>query len=220
MLRYARQSRQEYKVTDDMRRTKEESLNTREALLDAAEALFAEQGVSRTSLQQIAERAGLTRGAVYWHFADKAALFNAMMERTTLPLEEAVRAMDNAPEPPLEVLRRMAHHALERIAHDPRTRRVFDIATHKVEYVDELSAVRDRQLRIHGLCQGHIHGCFARAQALGHIRPDIDCEVAAMTHHAQIDGLIQVWMLAPERFDLVQMGLRSVDLFFDGLRVR
>jgi len=203
-----------------MRRTKEESLNTREALLDAAEALFAEQGVSRTSLQQIAERAGLTRGAVYWHFADKASLFNAMMERTTLPLEEAVRAMDNAPEPPLEVLRRMAHNALERIAHDPRTRRVFDIATHKVEYVDELSAVRDRHLRIHGLCQGHIHSCFERAQALGHIRPDIDCEVAAMTHHAQIDGLIQVWMLAPERFDLVQMGLRSVDLFFDGLRVR
>lgn len=203
-----------------MRRTKEESLNTREALLDAAEALFAEQGVSRTSLQQIAERAGLTRGAVYWHFADKAALFNAMMERTTLPLEEAVRAMDNAPEPPLEVLRRMAHNALERIAHDPRTRRVFDIATHKVEYVDELSAVRDRHLRIHGLCQSHIHACFERAMALGHIRADIDCEVAAMTHHAQLDGLIQVWMLAPERFDLVQMGLLSVDLFFDGLRVR
>lgn len=203
-----------------MRRTKEESLNTREALLDAAEALFAEQGVSRTSLQQIAERAGLTRGAVYWHFADKAALFNAMMERTTLPLEEAVRAMDNAPEPPLDVLRRMAHNALERIAHDPRTRRVFDIATHKVEYVSELSAVRDRRLHVHGVCQSHVHACFVRAQALGHIRPDIDCALAAMTHHAQIDGLIQVWMLAPERFDLVQMGLRSVDLFFDGLRVR
>lgn len=216
----ARQSRQHRKVTDGMRRTKEEALHTREALLDAAETLFAEQGVSRTSLQQIAERAGVTRGAVYWHFEDKATLFNAMMERTTLPLEDAVRAMDNAPEPPLEVLRRMAHTALQRIAHDPRTRRVFDIATHKVEYVSELSAVRDRHLRIHGLCQGHIHSCFKRAQALGHIRPDVDCEVAAFTHHAQIDGLIQVWMLAPEQFDLVDMGLRSVDLFFDGLRMR
>lgn len=200
-----------------MRRTKEDSLHTRETLLDAAETLFSRQGVSRTSLQQIAEQAGVTRGAVYWHFADKAALFNAMMDRTTLPLEEAVQAMDTAPQPPLDVLRHMAQTALTRIAHDPRTRRVFNIATHKVEYVDELSAVRDRHLRIHGMCQGHIRACFERAQALGHILPTIDCEVAAMTHHAQIDGLIQRWMLAPDSFDLVDMGLRSIDLLFNGL---
>lgn len=203
-----------------MRRTKEAALHTREALLDAAEALFAEQGVSRTTLQQIAERAGLTRGAVYWHFEDKAALFNAMMSRTTLPMEEALQGMGEAPEPPLDVLRRLAEDALRRIAHDPRTRRVFEIATHKVEYVDELAAVRDRHLQVQTGCQAHILDCFRRAQALGHIRPDVDCAVAALAHHAQIDGLIQMWMLHPARFDLVEMGLRSLDLFIEGLRAR
>src|SRR5687767_13839262 len=74
------------------RRTKEEALATRHRLLDAAELLFQAQGVSQTSLQQIAQQAGATRGAIYWHFKDKADLFNAMMERVILPLEAGPRA--------------------------------------------------------------------------------------------------------------------------------
>ena len=69
-----------------VRRTKQEALATRHSLLDSAELLFQAQGVSRTSLQDIAQAAGATRGAIYWHFKDKADLFNAMMERVTLPL--------------------------------------------------------------------------------------------------------------------------------------
>ena len=59
------------------RRTKEEAAATRDSILDAAEKLFVEQGVSRTTLQHIATEAGVTRGAIYWHFDDKSALFNA-----------------------------------------------------------------------------------------------------------------------------------------------
>jgi TetR/AcrR family acrAB operon transcriptional repressor len=62
-----------------VRRTKEEALATRHRLLDAAELLFQAQGVSRTTLNDIARQAGATRGAIYWHFKDKADLFNAMM---------------------------------------------------------------------------------------------------------------------------------------------
>ncbi|TXD80322.1 TetR family transcriptional regulator [Mitsuaria sp. TWR114] len=74
------------------RRTKQEAQETRARLLDAAEQLFHERGVSRTSLQDIAQAAGVTRGAVYWHFEDKVQLFNAMMERATMPLEEDFEA--------------------------------------------------------------------------------------------------------------------------------
>ena len=86
------------------RRTKQDAQATREALLDAAERVFELRGVSHTSLAHIAEAAGLTRGAVYWHFKDKAALFNAMMERVTLPMEDGVRvAASGAQDDPLAV---------------------------------------------------------------------------------------------------------------------
>ena len=86
------------------RRTKEEALATRHRLLDAAELLFQAQGVSNTSLQQIAERAGATRGAIYWHFKDKADLFDAMMERVKLPLEAAARNADESIQDPLDAI--------------------------------------------------------------------------------------------------------------------
>lgn len=203
-----------------MRRTKADALHTREALLDAAELLFVQRGVSRTSLQEIAKAAGVTRGAVYWHFKDKAELFNAMMTRTTLPMEAALQSMDPAPQGALDALAKSALDALQRIAHDPRTHRVFDIATHKVEYVDELLGVRQRHLQVHQDCQAHIRAAFERAQAAGLLRADADPRLMALSYHAMVDGLIHTWMLAPSRFDLVETGRRSIALYIDGLRVK
>lgn len=121
-----------------VRRTKADALVTRNSLLDAAEHLFQVHGVSRTSLNDIATAAGTTRGAIYWHFKDKADLFNAMMERVTMPLEGALacaagkaEAADN----PLLSLRDSMMNALKQTANDEQTRRVFEVATHKVEYV-------------------------------------------------------------------------------------
>ena len=128
------------------RRTKEEALATRHRLLDAAELLFQSQGVSQTSLQQIAEHAGATRGAIYWHFKDKAALFNAMMERVTLPLEAAGRIDDHPDRDPLDVIEGAMVGALRQVTTDPQVRRVFEVATHKVEYAGETAPLQRRHL--------------------------------------------------------------------------
>ena len=52
-----------------MRRTKSEAEQTRNSILDAALTLFDEQGYTQTTLSSIARQAGVTRGAIYWHFA-------------------------------------------------------------------------------------------------------------------------------------------------------
>mgnify|MGYP000926718169 CR=1 FL=1 len=54
-----------------VKKSKADAELTRQHLLDAAELLFLERGVSRTSLQHIATAAGATRGAIYWHFKDR-----------------------------------------------------------------------------------------------------------------------------------------------------
>ena len=71
------------------RRTKEDAAETRSRLLDAAELLFHEKGVSRTSLNDIALAAGATRGAIYWHFENKGDLLTALWERVALPMQQA-----------------------------------------------------------------------------------------------------------------------------------
>ncbi len=62
-----------------MRRTAADAARTRAALLDAALMVFAENGVANARLADIATRAGATRGAVYHHFEDKAALHAAVL---------------------------------------------------------------------------------------------------------------------------------------------
>ena len=135
-----------------VKKTKADAELTRQHLLDTAELLFLEHGVSRTSLQDIATAAGTTRGAIYWHFKDKADLFNAMMERVVLPMEQALQSAASTvgtdADTPLQHLVDTMLAALHATVHDPQTRRVFQIATHKVEYVAELQAVAVRRLEI------------------------------------------------------------------------
>src|SRR3569832_1351681 len=113
------------------RRTKQDALATRDSILDAAELLFEQQGVSRTTLQHIAAEAGVTRGAIYWHFHDKSDLFKAMMERADMPLEAvALNADGSAANDPVGDVRAWLLTVLRRTANDLKTRRVFELASH------------------------------------------------------------------------------------------
>ena len=206
------------------RRTKEEALATRHKLLDAAEHLFQAQGVSRTSLQDIARRAGATRGAVYWHFKDKADLFNAMMERVTLPLEEFFdlegTGTDSAHEPngnPLDRIRQATVNALKQIVNDTQTRRVFEVATQKVEYVEELQAVRARHLTVRNGFLGHLEQSIDAASRQKKLKLSMPTLVAAQGFHALIDGLIQNWLLDPQAFDLLEVGQCAMNVYLLGL---
>jgi TetR/AcrR family acrAB operon transcriptional repressor len=182
-----------------VRRTKEEALATRHRLLDAAEVLFQSRGVSRTTLQQIAQEAGATRGAIYWHFKDKPDLFNAMMERVTLPLESATREANAANEDPLAAIEQVMVQALDLMATDPQVRRVFEVATHKVEYTDEMAPV------------------LQHAASRAGIELPIPVKTAAYGLHAVISGLIQDWLLEPGAFDLVPAGRHLFNVYLAGL---
>ncbi len=201
-----------------VRRTKEEALATRHRLLDAAELLFQAQGVSRTSLNDIAREAGATRGAIYWHFKDKADLFNAMMERVTLPLEQSFQNLgqDEQSDPLASVCNRI-REALVRIATDPQTRRVFEVATQKVEYVDELQAVRLRHLACRHEFLLQVEQGLHAATAHHAVRLPIPAARAAQGLHAIIDGLIQNWLLDSAAFDLVMVGQDVMDVYLAGL---
>ena len=204
------------------RRTKADALATRNSLLDAAEQLFAEQGVSRTSLNDIALAAGTTRGAIYWHFEDKAALFNAMMERVTLPLEDALscagqNSADDTAQSALARLRSVYLSALHKVVHDAQLRRVFDIATHRVEYVDEMLAVRDRHLKVRDDCVAVTRSSLLLAARLGEVKLPMPAIAAAHGLHALIDGLIANWLLAPASFDLEGAGRQCLDAYLAGL---
>jgi TetR/AcrR family acrAB operon transcriptional repressor len=201
-----------------VRRTKEEALATRNALLDAAEEVFLAQGVAGTSLNDIAQAAGTTRGAIYWHFKDKADLFNAMMDRITLPLQGTLDQVALAPGgDPLPGLLQALQDAFHQTVHDPRTRRVFEVATHMVEYVESLCAVRQRHLQAREECTGRLRLVLLKSAAARGLKLPVPAAVAAQGLQALVDGLLQNWLLDPGAFELEQVGRRSVGVYLAGL---
>lgn len=201
-----------------VRCTKEEALATRHRLLDAAERVFAEKGVSRTSLHDIAQAAGVSRGAIYWHFKNKADLFNAMMERTTLPLEDSLHQIGHDPElDPLHELQRAVMDTMRKITSDERTRRVFEVATLKVEYVDELMVVKARHLQCYVDGVAQMERSLREAALRRAVPLRVSLSMAAQGLHALVVGLIHSWLLAPDAFDLVGVAEMALDAYLTGL---
>jgi AcrR family transcriptional regulator len=72
--------------------------NARAALLRAAGEVFAERGYPDASVDEIAARAGYSKGALYWHFASKDDLFLALVEeRIDAPTREMIALLESAP---------------------------------------------------------------------------------------------------------------------------
>ena len=202
-----------------VRRTKEKAEETRNRILDAAEHVFVEKGVSNTSLAQLAQAAGVTRGAIYWHFRNKADLFDAMMSRAVLPMEEmAARADDDDLEDPFAHVRACALNVLERLTSDAQCQRVFEICCHKVEYVDEMAQVRRRHVEARNNCLKHTERGLRNAAKKGLLASSVNPRLAAVGLHALVDGLIVNWVLDPAYLPLARDAKTLVDRYLDCLR--
>ena len=201
-----------------VRRTKQEAQATRSLIIDTAELVFERRGVSGASLHEIAKAAGLTRGAIYWHFKDKAALFDAMMERAHLPLEESGRVGGfRGAAVTVTQLRDGLVAVLRHVVTDPQMRRVFSIASHKVEYVGETEPLRERHVSVRSECLTDMERTLQRAMRRGELARRMPARAAAVGLHALVDGLLQNWMLAPGDFDLVKVGSQVIDAYLASL---
>ena len=178
-----------------MRRTKQESEQTRQQILDAAQREFARCGVTRTTLQRIAAAAGVTRGAVYWHFANKRTLFRAMRDQVSLPLFDRTELLGADGPDPLHAVQRFLHSVVDQIENDPQTRRTFEIMSLKCEYVDEFRTELRRHARSCRELSSKLALVYARARDTGAMRSDLSPESAALDTCVFVTGLLRLWLI-------------------------
>jgi len=200
------------------RRTKDEAERTRHALLDAAEKVFYEKGVSRTSLEEVAKAAGVTRGALYWHFSDKIELCEAMLERVFLPQEDMLdRLAAREGGTPLEDLREACAESLRLIATDKRRKRVVSILMFRCEYVEEMAAIMKRRRQCKNRMLERSQRLFERAHKLGQMPSFWTPRMAAVALHGMIGGLITLGLEQGKGFDLAKAGPACINAFFRSL---
>ncbi|MCW6056869.1 TetR family transcriptional regulator [Pseudomonas fragariae (ex Marin et al. 2024)] len=202
-----------------VRRTKEEAQITRSQILEAAEQAFYERGVARTTLADIATLAGVTRGAIYWHFNNKADLVQAMLDSLQEPLDEmAQSSQSEEEEDPLGCMRNLLIHLFHELALDPKTRRINEILFHKCEFTDEMCDFR-RQRQDNAIqCHDRITLGLNNAVRQGQLPKRLDTARAAVALFAYVNGIIYQWLLVPDSFSLPAEAEQLVDVCLDMLR--
>jgi TetR/AcrR family transcriptional regulator, acrAB operon repressor len=203
-----------------VRKTKEEALITRNLLLDTAEHLFCTRGVAGTSLHEIAEAAGLTRGAVYWHFENKGDLLTALWERVAGPLREAFdrETGDQGSDDPLQRIRLKANFKSRQIETNSRLRTVMTILMLRCEFSeDTTSSASAYFLREREYAYECLHQEFERALALGQLPATVNTEQAVIGLFGLIDGLCFHWLINPARFPITSTCQQAIDAYLKGL---
>ena len=157
--------------------------------------------MTRTTLEEIADAASVTRGAIYWHFADKNELFFAMREQVAVPMIDqidlALRRSDGAD--PLAGVERFLLGILEALESDATARQTFQIMGFKCEYVGEF----ERELALQRLrCSELIFKltqAYGRAQRAGRLRIGLRPPMAAVETCSFLMGLTRLWLLDAKR---------------------
>lgn len=172
------------------RKTKEESQKTRDGILDAAERVFLEKGVGTTAMADLADAAGVSRGAVYGHYKNKIEVCLAMCDRAFGQIEVPD---ENARVPALDILLRAGMGFLRQCCEPGSVQRVLEILYLKCERSDENEPLLRRRELLEK--QGQRFGLrqIRRAVERGELPARLDVELASIYLQSLWDASAAPW---------------------------
>lgn len=202
------------------RATKADALETRARILDAAVDVFYARGVVNTSLEDIARAAGVTRGAIYWHFKNKADLFNAMCEQVHLPMEAIIDAnVDANTEDPVGGIVNGLTEMLAQVTKVPRINKTIDIIFNKCEIVDPDDQIRVRENECRQMGRAQIEDLLRLAVSKQQLPADCDVQMCQIMLHAMVTGLLRDWFREPGVFDMALQAERILRACFVAMQL-
>lgn len=181
-----------------VRRTALQADQTRTSIMRAAEGAFCAAGFAGTTLEDIARVAGVTRGAVYWHFESKQHLLENVCQAAVLSFDEAFAAP--AAGSPLQALAVTAEVFFQTVAgrHDARQR-----STLLFKWGEQGGAdiIRDKRIALSARLRAHAGGCLELAVASRLLPASTNILTVALAYEAYVFGVLESWLFAPS-FDL------------------
>ena len=200
-----------------MRRTKEEAAETRQALLKAALSVFSQKGYASTTLDDVAKEAGVTRGAIYWHFGSKAELYSALLDEYSARGSDIVQAVVAEGGSLDGMLREIFVRLLTAVESDPALRAVMEINLLKTEYSSELSDMLAKQIENGRALLAGITQAMAQGIDAGELRSDLDPEDMARAFIAFQNGVLHLWLVDPSAFELGERAPQMAEILMQGI---
>jgi TetR/AcrR family acrAB operon transcriptional repressor len=188
------------------RKTKAEAALTRHRIVTCARKVFCRDGVTNTTLEAIAKEAEVTRGAVYWHFKNKADLFIAVRAETG-PL---LRLLASQHGDALDRLETGLQKVIHRLCEEEAARESYEMMLWKCEYVGEFAQVRADLVKNAGIFLEDAARLYAEAKEQGIVSPDLDPELAAHETFCLYAGMVKTWIADKPKGPWRSLALRMI----------
>ncbi|PPC93204.1 MAG: TetR family transcriptional regulator [Methylotenera sp.] len=202
-----------------VRKTKEDAELTRLAIIEAARAVFLARGVSRSTLEHIAAKADVTRGAVYWHFKNKTEIFHAIRDQVFLPLIDRMddTLASESKDDPLTQIENSLCDTINELSRNIEMQQTYEIMMIKCEYVDEFATVLQQILNNCSNITEKIQLAYERASKKNLLAGSHSPRALAQDTHLFFSGLLHMWV---KDFDGSRFRYQATELIKSHINLR
>ncbi|MGM7683232.1 TetR/AcrR family transcriptional regulator [Cytobacillus sp. Hm23] len=205
------------KILEYQAASNESFKDTRTKIIDSAEEVFTQLGYDGATLDQVAEHANMTKGAVYWHFTSKSELFLALIDRSLkqllyhLPQQSKDVFYSYNPQ---EALSNLLQSQFMSCEHDQGQRPTL--------FFEFISKRRDEEIhkKLHQSFSQLFNGTteiIQQMQQQKRLNDDLDPHKLAVTLHAIMNGMILMWLVSPESVPLRSIGEEVAKIVWRGI---
>ncbi|KPN71242.1 TetR family transcriptional regulator [Neisseria sp. 83E34] len=202
-----------------MRKIKAEALKTREYLMLSALDTFYQKGVSRSSLNEIAHNAGVTRGALYWHFKNKEDLFDALFQHIFSDINrELEQDIQNDSVDIWAALHTALLNVCERIEHNEMHRKFCNILHLKCEHTEQNQAIVNLMKSYQNMWRTQLSDTLNACLKQKSLPENLNVELAVIYLQSLISGLINQWLFSPGSFKINEIAPVIINISLGNLK--
>jgi TetR/AcrR family acrAB operon transcriptional repressor len=200
-----------------MKKTKQEAEQTRQVVLDAALKTFTRRGFSRTTLEEVAKEAGMTRGAIYWHFKNKYQLLDSVIEQVYQKLKGQTMEVINSPISPINKIRQLMINFFRFIAKENEFKVIEEYLVFKFQTAKEVKRFYQKHKSKMEEMLVLMKTLFNEGIKEGELDTNIDPEVGVMALISFVGGVKTPWISEIENFSLSENASSLVEIFINGI---
>lgn len=179
--------------------------------------MFSAKGYVSTRLEDIAKEAGVSRGAVYWHYGNKFRLYQELLKECYSHIEERVKAIVTSEESPLTRIRRFILEFFVSIEEDEEYRAIEEITSYKTEISKEFEPIVTELLKWMKETRRTLAALIQKGIEVGEIDPRVDPQAAAIALVSFVNGVEEVWLMDTTAFSPKKDAVKLIDIFLKGI---
>ena len=200
-----------------MKKTKEDAALTRQVVLDAAAIVFSRKGFLQTTLEEVAKEAGVTRGAIYWHFGNKIEMFSAVLNGYYKKLEKRATKILNSDQRPIKKLRQLMGEILLMASNSDVFWVIEELQLLRASKDQELNRLYKSHLEDIKNIRGMLNGLIADGIAAGELDSHLDPRIATLASMSYLAGMRTILLSDISEISITGNIDKLIDIFISGI---